>query len=72
VGPDGTTVILHNLTGAGTDNINTTYPDLTAPNQSLGAFTGKAISGNWTLRVYDLAAQDLGTLNNWTLSLTAQ
>jgi subtilisin-like proprotein convertase family protein len=72
VGPDGTSVILHNATGAGTDNINTEYPDLTAPNQSLGAFTGKSLNGNWVLKVVDLAAQDVGTLNNWTLSLTAQ
>jgi len=72
IGPDGTTVLVHNRTGAGTDNINTEYPDLTVPAQSLSAFTGKAINGNWSLRVRDLAAVDTGTLNSWTLSLGAQ
>jgi subtilisin-like proprotein convertase family protein len=72
IGPDNTTVLLHNQTGAGTDNIVTEYPDLTVPAQSLGAFTGKAINGAWKLRVRDLAAVDTGTLVNWTLSLEAQ
>jgi aminopeptidase S len=72
IGPDNTTVILHNLTGAGTDNIQTEYPDVTAPNQSLAAFNGRAINGAWKLRVRDLAAQDVGTLVSWTLSLSAQ
>jgi len=65
-------VLVHNRTGAGTDNINTEYPDLTVPAQSLSAFTGKAINGAWKLRVRDLAAVDTGTLNSWTLSLGAQ
>jgi subtilisin-like proprotein convertase family protein len=72
IAPDNTTVLLHNLTGAGTDNINTEYPDLTASAQALSAFTGKAINGAWKLRVRDLAAVDTGTLLSWTLSLQAQ
>ncbi len=72
IAPDNTTVLLHNLTGAGTDNINTEYPDLTAPAASLAAFTGKSITGAWRLRVRDLAAADTGTLVSWTLSLAAQ
>ncbi|HEX6884140.1 MAG TPA: proprotein convertase P-domain-containing protein [Planctomycetota bacterium] len=72
IAPDNTTVLLHNRTGTSTDNVNTEFPDLTAPAQSLGAFTGKAINGNWRLRVRDLAAVDTGTLVSWTLSLHAQ
>jgi subtilisin-like proprotein convertase family protein len=72
IGPDNTTVLLHNRTGGATDNVNTEYPDLTAPAQSLSAFTGKAIAGAWKLRVRDLAAGDTGTLVNWTVSFTAQ
>jgi len=72
IAPDGTTVLLHNRSGGSTDNINTEYPDITVPAQSLSAFTGKAISGTWSLRVRDLAALDTGTLNSWTLSFTAQ
>jgi subtilisin-like proprotein convertase family protein len=72
IGPDGTTVLLHNRTGAGTDNIFTVYPDLTAPAQSLSAFTGKASAGAWTLKIRDLAAADVGTLNFWELDFRTQ
>jgi len=72
IAPDGTSVLLHNKTGAGVDNINTEYPDLTVPAASLSAFTGKAIAGAWKLKVADVAATDTGTLNSWTLSIAAQ
>ena len=61
--PDGTTVILHNRVGGGADNLNTFYPDLTAPNQSLTAFNGRAVAGTWNLRVRDLAGTDTGLIN---------
>jgi subtilisin-like proprotein convertase family protein len=67
IGPDNTTVLLHNRTGGTTDNIKTVYADLTAPAQALSAFTGKAINGAWKLRVKDLAAADTGTLNFWEI-----
>ncbi len=67
IGPDNTTVLLHNRTGAGTDNIKTVYADLTAPAQALSAFNGKAINGAWKLRVRDLASIDTGTLNFWEI-----
>ncbi|MEY2784135.1 MAG: hypothetical protein RL277_339 [Planctomycetota bacterium] len=72
IGPDGTSVLLHNRTGGATDNVTTEFPDLTVPAQSLSAFVGKSITGNWSLRVRDLDVTDTGTLSNWTLSLTAQ
>ncbi|HEV8582661.1 MAG TPA: proprotein convertase P-domain-containing protein [Thermoanaerobaculia bacterium] len=67
IGPDNTTVLLHNRTGSSTDNIKTVYADLTAPAQSLSAFTGKSINGAWKLRVRDLASVDTGTLNFWEI-----
>jgi subtilisin-like proprotein convertase family protein len=67
IGPDNTTVLLHNRTGSSTDNIKTVYADLTAPAQALSAFTGKAIAGAWKLRVRDLASADTGTLNFWEI-----
>lgn len=70
IGPDGTTVLLHNRTGGSADHVNTEFPDLTASAQSLTAFNGKVIAGTWTLRVRDLAAADTGTFVSWTLSLT--
>ncbi len=69
IGPDNTTVLLHNRTGAGTDNISTVYSDLTAPAQALSAFTGKATNGAWKLRVRDLASTDIGTFTSWALDL---
>ncbi|HXU32508.1 MAG TPA: proprotein convertase P-domain-containing protein [Thermoanaerobaculia bacterium] len=69
IGPDNTTVLLHNRTGGTTDNINTVYADLTVPAQALSAFVGKATNGAWKLRVRDLAAVDVGTLNSWALDL---
>ncbi|HYU34317.1 MAG TPA: proprotein convertase P-domain-containing protein [Thermoanaerobaculia bacterium] len=67
IGPDNTTVLLHNRTGGSADNIQTVYADLTAPAQALSAFTGKAINGAWKLKVRDLAAADVGTLNFWEI-----
>jgi subtilisin-like proprotein convertase family protein len=67
IGPDNTTVLLHNLTGGTTDNIQTVYADLTAPAQALSALTGKSISGAWKLKVRDLASADTGTLNSWEI-----
>jgi subtilisin-like proprotein convertase family protein len=31
---------------------------------------GCPVNGNWTLRVFDLSSGDVGTLNNWSLSIT--
>jgi subtilisin-like proprotein convertase family protein len=68
IGPDNTTVLLHNRTGTGTDNINTTYNITTRSAQALSAFTGKNTSGAWKLRVRDLASADTGTLNSWKIT----
>ena len=37
------------------------------PQQPLSAFNGSDIQGNWTLKVSDRAANDLGRLASWTL-----
>lgn len=60
VAPDGSAYVLHNRTGGGTDNIDTTYP------VNLSA---EARTGTWTLRVQDAAAQDVGLIDTWTLTL---
>ncbi|MBM3976455.1 MAG: hypothetical protein FJ299_05640 [Planctomycetes bacterium] len=71
IAPDGTTVILHSQSGGSADNINTTYDSLTAPAQPLSAFVGKVANGAWRLLVQDLAAQDVGTLTAWSLTMKA-
>lgn len=56
--PDGTAYNIHNRTGGSADNL-------------IGTFTINASSevanGTWRLRVRDAAAQDVGTINSWSL-----
>jgi hypothetical protein len=58
VAPDGTVYTVHNRTGGGTDNINTTY--------TVNA-SSEVANGTWQLRVNDNAAQDTGFLDKWSL-----
>ncbi len=67
--PQGTTVILHNRSGGSADNIIGTYPDDLTPDQSLDAFLGQSMEGDWTLSVSDHAGWDTGTINQWCLHL---
>jgi subtilisin-like proprotein convertase family protein len=58
---DGVEAVVHNQTGGGTDNIQSRFP--------VTAFDGMAARGDWTLRVSDRAAQDVGTLRGWKLHI---
>jgi hypothetical protein len=58
VAPDGTVYVLHNRSGGGTDNINTTY--------TVNA-SSEVANGTWQLRVNDNANQDTGFLDKWSL-----
>ena len=59
VSPDDTVRVLHNMTGGSDDNITEMYePD----------FTGKPVTGNWTLRLTDTTTPDPGVLNSWMLA----
>lgn len=57
-------VVVHNGTGGSADDLQATFP--------LPGFVGKALDGGWTLEVVDTYAQDVGTLNSWTLEVTAR
>ncbi|MFD4676032.1 M28 family peptidase [Lentzea sp. NPDC058450] len=60
VAPDGTSYTLHNRTGGSADNIDRTFTvDLSS----------EAANGTWKLRVRDLAASDVGTIDTWGLNL---
>jgi serine protease len=61
VAPSGSTVVLHNRSGGSVDNLHQTYTPTT--------FNGQGSAGTWTLKVRDLAGIDVGTLDNWTLTL---
>jgi extracellular elastinolytic metalloproteinase len=67
VGPDGTRVKVHGRTGAGTDNLITTY---TSEAGVLAPFVGKPVQGTWALLVADRAGQDVGKLNRWRIAAT--
>ncbi|HET7505587.1 MAG TPA: proprotein convertase P-domain-containing protein, partial [Kofleriaceae bacterium] len=62
IAPDGTSFIVSNRAGGSTDNIVIT-------NQAITAFNGHTAAGTWQLKVQDLAAADVGTLNSWSLTI---
>jgi subtilisin-like proprotein convertase family protein len=59
---EGVEAVIHNQTGGGTRNIQASFP--------VSNFDGMAARGDWTLRVTDLAAQDVGTIRGWKLHIT--
>lgn len=68
--PKGTSIDLHNRFGAGQDNLIQTYSADTTPD--LATLAGDMISGKWSLKVADLAAQDQGKLNRWSLKIVPE
>jgi len=68
VAPSGQQVLLHDRSGGSADNLIRSFDSVTSP--GLAALAGAATQGNWTLRVRDLAAQDVGKLNRWSLDLS--
>jgi Zn-dependent metalloprotease/subtilisin-like proprotein convertase family protein len=66
--PSGQRVILHNRAGSGQDNLITTYDSAALP--ALTPLVGQTVQGNWVLHVIDLAGQDVGKLNKWSLEIT--
>jgi M6 family metalloprotease-like protein len=63
--PAGRTVTLHNRAGASQDNLITTFDSALLP--ALAGLVGTAMGGTWTLRVKDVAGQDVGKLNRWSM-----
>ena len=69
--PGGTTVRLHNRTGSSADNIVGTYGlNLTVDGPgSLDDFIDELSQGDWTLSVSDNQGFDVGTLNEWCVTV---
>ena len=65
--PGGEKATLHNRSGAGTDNLIMSYDSVSL--DTLAAFSGLAVQGDWELRVRDVAGQDIGKLNRWSLDV---
>lgn len=61
VGPNGFTKVLHNRAGGSADNIHQTYVVPEA--------VGLQMGGAWQLKVVDGAAVDVGTLDDWKMTL---
>ena len=66
--PSGQSAILHSRSGTSKDNLTMSYS--TESTAALEVLKGEEIKGNWTLRVKDLAAVDVGTLDKWSLQLS--
>ncbi|MBU6412914.1 MAG: S8 family serine peptidase [Planctomycetes bacterium] len=86
IAPDNTEILLVNRRGADGDNFTATLLDdeaLTAisagtapfagsyrPDNALAGFDGKSAAGTWTLRIVDTLANNVGTLNSWSIDFT--
>ena len=64
VSPSGSETILSNPAGGSAD-------DLVLTGVSVANVVGQAASGTWSMKVADRAGQDLGTLDSWSLNITA-
>jgi Zn-dependent metalloprotease/subtilisin-like proprotein convertase family protein len=62
IAPDGTSFIVSNRAGGSADNI-------IISNQAITTFNGHTAAGTWQLKVQDLAAADVGTINSWSLAI---
>ena len=68
-GPDGTSVVLADHSGAPEHPINTVYGRSSASATVLSAFEGKTANGLWTLTVQDTVSGVAGRIRNFALSL---
>ncbi|HET9239634.1 MAG TPA: proprotein convertase P-domain-containing protein [Oligoflexus sp.] len=67
ISPSGKTVILHDRTGIGADDVIGVYPTTLTPKEALSKILGESLSGKWQLQVSDLASTDVGTLESWNI-----
>lgn len=61
-GPNGFSAVIYNQTGGSAHNLYATY--------AVPGAVGRLAGGTWSLHVQDLAAQDVGTLQTWSLLFT--
>jgi len=55
--------VVFDATGGSADDLKQTF--------TVAGMAGEALAGGWTLKVEDTAAQDLGTLNSWSLEVAS-
>jgi subtilisin-like proprotein convertase family protein len=69
IGPDGTSVVLQQVSLERGADIHATYGLTAAPVTPLEIFRGRPAAGVWRLVVRDLRTRDAGTLLSWSLIL---
>jgi len=67
VSPKGTVVSLHSKSGGTADNIIKSYNFTN--NLNLMPLKGEQLQGTWKLKVSDVAGQDVGKLNKWSVKI---
>ena len=65
--PAGAPIVLHNRVGGGADDLVKTLRSEDTP--ALAALVGRDAQGNWTLKVADVDARDVGTLRRWAIDI---
>lgn len=68
--PGGKEAVLHNRSGASTDDLVKSYTSEDTP--ALVELVGEDAKGDWVLKVADLARWDLGTLRGWGLEIVLE
>ena len=66
----GAMVSLHSRSGGSADNIIKTYNFTN--NLNLKTLKGQKVQGTWKLKISDVAGQDIGKLNKWSLKLVKE
>ncbi|MDQ3281975.1 MAG: proprotein convertase P-domain-containing protein [Acidobacteriota bacterium] len=69
VAPDGTIVVLQQLSSDLAADIHTTFGITASPLESLDVLRGRSAAGTWKLVVRDRRGRDAGTLLSWALEL---
>lgn len=69
IAPDGTVILLHEISSVRAAGIHVTYGLTAEPIESLDVLRGRSAAGVWSLTVNDLRPFDAGTLRSWGLIL---
>lgn len=67
--PDGTVIVLHQLSSSRTHDVHVTYGLTAMPLESLDVLRGRSAAGRWMLSVADRRPRDTGTFLSWGLNI---
>lgn len=70
ISPSGTSVVLHERTGGSANDLHREFDISSVP--ALSFLSDESVEGTWRLHVQDLAAQDHGRLQSWSLEISGQ